>query len=72
METGRLCCLLYETEREVMNVSITRFLKLIWKDAGMKRDVELPWYLRIARWAAVAFGIAYGALLIIEKAKAVL
>lgn len=55
-----------------MNVSITRFLKLIWKDAGMKRDVDLPWYLRIVRWAAVAFGIAYGVLLIIEKAKAVL
>lgn len=60
------------TERDVMNVSITRFLKLIWKDAGMKRDIDIPWYLRITGWAAVAFGIAYGVLLIIEKAKAVL
>ena len=38
----------------------------------MKKDHELPWVVRIARWAAVAFGIAYGILLIIEKAKAVL
>lgn len=38
----------------------------------MKRDVDIPWYLRIVRWAVVAFGIAYGVLLIIEKAKAIL
>lgn len=26
----------------------------------MKRDCELPWYLRVARWAVVLLGIVYG------------
>ena len=45
----------------------------------MKKDAELPWATRIGRWAvvvgtvaAVAGGMLYGALLIGEKAKAVL
>lgn len=38
----------------------------------MKRDKELPWVVRIARWAFLAFCICYGALIITEKAKEVL
>lgn len=38
----------------------------------MKRDKELPWVTRIARWAALAFAVFYGVLLVIEKAKEVL
>ena len=38
----------------------------------MKKDKELPWVVRIARWAFLAFGIYYGALIIAEKAKEVL
>lgn len=38
----------------------------------MKKDSELPMVTRVARWAALAFAIGYGALLLIEKAKAVL
>lgn len=52
--------------------SIAKIFELIWRDSSMKKDCEIPWYLRVGRWAVVVFGIAYGALLIIEKAKSVL
>lgn len=52
--------------------SITRIFELVWRDASRKKDCEIPWYLRIARWAFVAFCISYGVLLVIEKAKSVL
>lgn len=38
----------------------------------MKKDCEVPWYLRILRWGAVIFVLTYGALLVAEKAKEVL
>lgn len=38
----------------------------------MKRDRDLPWVIRIARWAALAFLICYGALIVAEKAQEVL
>lgn len=37
----------------------------------MKRDRELPWVVRLARWAGLAFAVSYGALLLAEKFKEV-
>lgn len=37
----------------------------------MKRDRELPWVVRLARWAGLAFAASYGALLLAEKFKEV-
>ena len=37
----------------------------------MKRDSELPWVVRLARWAGLAFAASYGALLLAEKFKEV-
>lgn len=33
----------------------------------MKRDADLPAYLRIGLWAALAWAIAYGSLMVVEK-----
>lgn len=38
----------------------------------MKKDSDLPWVTRIFRWAVLALFVAYGLLLVIEKAKEVL
>lgn len=35
----------------------------------MKKDSELPWAARLARWIALAFFGGYGALVILEKAR---
>ena len=32
---------------------------------------ELPWVVRLARWAGLAFAASYGALLLAEKFKEV-
>nr|DAO35488.1 MAG TPA: hypothetical protein [Caudoviricetes sp.] len=37
----------------------------------MKRDEELPWVVRLARWVGLAFAVSYGALLLAEKFKEV-
>lgn len=37
----------------------------------MKKDKELPWATRLARWGLILLGLAYGSLLVIEKAKEV-
>lgn len=37
----------------------------------MKKDKELPWATRLARWGLILLGLAYGVLLVIEKAKEV-
>lgn len=29
---------------------------------AMKKDCELPWVTRIARWGVVAFGMTYGVM----------
>ena len=49
-----------KTANRSMGRIIHQCLKCIWEDAGMKRDCELPWYLRVARWAVVLLGIVYG------------
>ena len=37
----------------------------------MKYDHELPWVIRLARWAALVYGILWAVLDIIEKASEV-
>ena len=37
----------------------------------LKRDSELPWVVRLARWAGLSFSASYGALLLAEKFKEV-
>ncbi len=37
----------------------------------MKKDSELPLVIRLARWALLAFAIAYGSLVLIGKAMEV-
>lgn len=33
----------------------------------VKKDKELPWVVRLARWVGFVFCVAYGALLVVEK-----
>lgn len=33
----------------------------------MKKDSELPWVTRVARWALLGFGVCYGTLMLAEK-----
>lgn len=35
----------------------------------LKKDSELPWVIRIARWAGLIFGSAWCGMELIEKAK---
>lgn len=45
-----LCESSSEFERRIILMnSITRVFELVWRDASMKKDCEIPWYLRIAR-----------------------
>lgn len=37
----------------------------------MKKDCEFPWVIRIARWAALAYGICWLTLEIVHKASEV-
>ena len=37
----------------------------------MKRDCELPWVVRLARWAALCWVVSRGALDVFEKAQEV-
>lgn len=56
----------HEGKREFVNeilLAALPFLGLI----SMKKDSELPWALRVARWAAVLFGVVYGGLVLCEK-----
>lgn len=48
---------------KVILVGLTPVLKWVI----MKKDSELPWVVRLARWAGFAFCVAYGALLVMEK-----
>ena len=34
----------------------------------MKKDSELPWVIRLARWATLVFAVAYGSLVLVGKA----
>ena len=38
----------------------------------MKKDSELPWAIRIARWGAVILLLLYGAVKVIKEAEGVL
>ncbi len=37
----------------------------------MKRDSELPWVVRLARWAGLALAASYGFLFVAEKFREV-
>ena len=67
-----MCAWIVRMEDFIKAVSaVGAFFSPVMRWIVMKKDSELPWVIRLARWGALAFLLTYGLLLIAEKAKAV-